>query len=162
LITTIVLFILIAGILPLAVYIFRQLQKGTLAEDKNAPLDANLAKKGALSASKAWWEQQRGRFNRHLFLAGIFAVCLYYAQIYAELGTYQYYEFHFSWWHTLFVGILYLVYMGIANLLYNIGILIDQNASGTKSDEFRQKTYRWIALIATLFPFLFVLLSAFA
>ena len=161
-IITIVLLILVAGILPLALFIFRQLQKGTLPEDKDTPLDANLAKKGEASEAKTWWEDRRGRFNRHLFLAGIFAICLYYGQIYAELGTYKHYEFHFSWWHTLFVCILYLVYMGIANLLYNIGILIENNITRSNASEFRSNIYRWIALVATISPFLLVLLSAFA
>lgn len=137
------------------------MQREETSTDASIPLDAAMTRKISGDPARLWWEDKRSRFNRHLFLAGIFAIALYYSLIYAEIGSYQLYQFTFSIWHFVFVVILYLIYMGIANLVYNIGMMIEQVNKPLYPLEYRQKIYRWIALFTTIAPYLFILLSAF-
>lgn len=159
--TIIILIILGTGIFPLAIYLIKTMQREPMQESAAAPLDANLALRSEGEASRRWWESLRGRFNRHLMIGGVFAIILYYSLIFSELGRYQYLQFTFSWWHFAFVCSLYLIYMGIANLFYNMGMLAESNYKPAFPLKFRQKAYRLIALLATVAPFVMILMAAF-
>jgi len=161
LLTLIILIILGGGIFPLAIYLIKTMQREPMQESVGGPLDANLARGLEGDPSRQWWESLRGRFNRHLMIGGVFAIILYYSLIFSELGRYQHLQFTFSWWHFAFVCALYLIYMGIANLLYNSGMLAESTCQPAYPQEFRQKTYRLIALLATIAPFVLILITAF-
>jgi heme A synthase len=162
LIVVIIIFILLTGIFPLTIYLVRVMQrKDPYADDARTPLDAAMTKEIKGDPARLWWENKRSRYNKHLFLAGIFAIALYYSLIFAEIGSYQLYQFTFSVWHFIFVVILYLIYMGIANLVYNIGMMAEQINKPLYPVDYRQKVYRWIALVMTVAPYLLILLSAF-
>lgn len=159
--TVFILIILGVGIFPLIIYLVKTMQRQPSPEAAGSPLDAGWVLSAKGEVAKDWWERLRGRFNRHLFLGGIFSIALYYSLIFSELGRYSDLNFNFSIWHFVFVCALYIIYMGIANLLYNVGQMAEQIRKPMYPAEYRQKAYRWIALIGTIAPFIFIVLTTF-
>ncbi|MCB0546391.1 MAG: hypothetical protein KDD19_02330 [Phaeodactylibacter sp.] len=151
--------ILAAGIFPLSLYLVRTIrgerprEGHTLDEEFTRP----LSKDGAFE----WWEAQRGPFNRSLLLAGIMAVLLYYGIIESGLGKYRFAAFEFSWWALFFQIVLYLIYMGIANLLYNAGMIVESMRKPLMAMDYRRRAYQLIFWSGMAAPFLFLLGLAF-
>ena len=103
-----------------------------------------------------WWEARRLRYNVALALAGWAA----YALFCVLMLTYNAPVF-FSWrqvlGQTLFMGAGYLVVMGVANVLYLLGVLTESIARPEDVDHFRERTWAIGFWGSIALPFLFPL-----
>ena len=151
--------ILAAGIFPLSLYLVRTMQGEKPREGHT--LDEELTRAPSKDDAFDWWEAQRGPFNRSLLFVGIMVVVLYYAIIQMGLGKYRFASFEFNWWSLFFQAVLFLIYMGIANLLYNIGLIAESIRKPLAILPFRRKAYQLIFWSGMVAPFLFLLGLAF-
>lgn len=151
--------VLAAGVFPLSLYLVRTMQ-GEKPPEGNT-LDEELARPHSKDDAFDWWEARRGPFNRALLFNGILAVLLYYAIIEAGLGKYQFATFAFNWWALFFQFVLYLIYMGIANLLYNIGLIVESMRKPPAVAVYRERAYGLIFWLGMAAPLAFLLGLAF-
>ena len=88
-----------------------------------------------------WWAKRRFKYNKGLVIAGISAFVLY--AILASLLIAPYDEdFEITLFTIAFQGIGYLFMIGLANLFYYLGPLIDLLINKSDSDKFRSNLYR--------------------
>lgn len=151
--------ILAAGIFPLSLYLVRTMQGEKPREGRT--LDEEFTRPPSKDGAFEWWESQRGPFNRSLLLVGIMVVLLYYGIIKMGMGKYRFATFEFNWWAIFFQIVLYLIYMGIANLLYNVGMIVESMRKPVAAMAFRRQAYQLIFWAAMAAPFLFLLGLAF-
>ncbi len=151
--------VLLAGIFPLSLYLLRTMRGEKPRE--GATLDEELARPPGKDEAFDWWEARRGPFNRALLFTGVLVVFLYYAIIQAGLGKYQFAAFTFNWWALFFQLVLYLIYMGIANLLYNTGLIVESMRKPPAVPAYRQRAYQLIFWTGVAAPFLFLIGLAF-
>ena len=148
------LVILIVGVLPLSVYLLRSLREGN---DGKAPLDKELTRSGEGAEAVDWWEARRSTFNRSLLASGAIVLLTYYALMRWRISTFTGEVFLVTFRQVLFLVVMYLIYMGIANLLYNIGVFLEQAKKPSPPHAFRHRTFQlfyWAAIIA---PFVVVI-----
>ncbi|MCO6491953.1 MAG: hypothetical protein J5I98_26285 [Phaeodactylibacter sp.] len=151
--------ILAAGIFPLSLYLVRTMQGEQPREGRT--LDEELTRPPSRDDAFDWWEAQRRPFNRSLLAVGIAVVLLYYAIIQTGLGKYRFATLEFNWWALFFQVVLYLIYMGIANLLYNTGLIVESMRKPPAVMAFRRRAYLLIFWVGMVAPFLFLLGLAF-
>ena len=151
--------ILAAGIFPLSLYLVRTMHREKPREGRT--LDEELIHPSAKDDGFEWWEAQRGPFNRALLFVGILVVALYYGMIRGGFGKYHFASFEFSWWGLFFQAVLYLIYMGIANLLYNTGLIVESMRKPLAPMAFRQQAYQLIFWVGVAAPFVCLLGLAF-
>ena len=147
--------ILAAGIFPLSLYLVRTMQEEKPREGRT--LDEELTRPVSKDDAFEWWEAQRGAFNRSLLFVGLMVVVLYYGIIHTGLGKYRFAAFEFNWWTLFFQGVLYLIYMGIANLLYNAGLIVESMRKPAAVKAFSRRAYQLIFWSGMAAPFLFLL-----
>jgi len=149
--------ILLIGVLPLSIYLLRSMQQG---RKRSGSLDEDMALRGEGAEAVEWWEERRSLFNRSLLAAGLFVIAFYYFLLQLRLASAEL-SFRFSWRNFLFLLVLYLIYMGIANLVYNVGVFAEQSRQPAALSDYRQRSFRLIYWAAIIAPFIFVLLSSF-
>lgn len=157
---TLFLFIvLLIGVLPLSIFLIRSLQQGP---KRQQTLDEDLLIKGEGADAVEWWEAKRGAFNRGLLTAGVLVIAFYYFLLQLRLqaaGLEPPLRFNIR--NFIFLMVLYLIYMGVANLLYNIGFFTEQARQPKERHDYRQLLYRVVYWVAIVAPFLFVLFHSF-
>lgn len=109
-------------------------------------------------AVRVWWSKRRLRYNIGLVIAGVTAFILY-----VILGSYLIApyddEFEITLFTIFFQGVGYLFMIGVANLLYNLGYLVDSKFNPNSSDAFRQRLYNLGYWFSFCLPFLVPLLT---
>lgn len=150
--------VLIIGVLPLSMFLLRSLQDGNKRSDA---LDEELTLKGEGAEAVEWWEARRSAFNRSLLAAGIFVIALYYLLLQMRVASAGLGQMTFSWRNFIFLLVIYLIYMGIANLLYNVGVFSEQARRPREVHDYRERAYQVIYWSAILAPFAVVLFKAF-
>lgn len=105
-----------------------------------------------------WWEARRLRYNVALALAGCTAYALYWLLQFSfappiivdgrQIAA-----------MTVFLGVGYLVVMGLANLLYLLGVLTESIVKPLDVDQFRERTWAIGFWGSIALPFLFPLLA---
>lgn len=144
------------GILPLSVYLIKTLRLPQKEKD-NAALDSDLIREKKFSAPHRWWEDQRGKYNYGLLFSGLLAFSLYflsYILFYKPvsfIGPPELFSF-------LFIIVSYLIYMGVANLFYNLGSIGESVLKPQNKQVFRHRFFNIGYWISILLPF-FVLLA---
>ncbi len=151
--------ILAAGIFPLSLYLVRTMQGEKPREGRT--LDEELTRPLSQDDAFEWWEARRGPFNRSLLLVGFMVVLLYYGIIEMGLGKYRFATLELNWWALFFQVVLYLIYMGIANLLYNAGLIVESMRKPVALMAYRQRAYQLIFWAGMAAPFLFLAGLAF-
>ena len=142
------LLLLVAGILPLSIYLVNQMHRPSVPSHNI--LDAEAAIPSGQQQTQDWWEQKRARFNQILVITGITAFILYHHFTRSEsisniiLNTNAY---------ILFLQILaYLLYMGVANLFFNFGSILEINSQPKSPEQFRRRLFQIITGITVLIP----------
>ncbi len=95
-----------------------------------------------------WWAKKRIRYNTGLIISGFTAFLAY--AILGELLIVPYdKDFEITLFTMFFQGMAYLLLMLVANLLYNLGPLIDKRHNKDNSEAFRKRLYKlgfWFSL----------------
>lgn len=149
-----VLLFILAAIFPLTVYLVSAFNRPP--EPSGEILDAELLFPEKHTDTQNWWESRRPFFNQCLGFAGLGAFLLYHLLAGTASGDPATVN---AGGYFFFLQLLaYLVYMGAANLFYNLGAILE-TAFGTKEpDRFRKKTLRMMTAIALIIPVLVVVL----
>ena len=139
---------LVIGILPLSVFLLKTL-KGSSPD--SGTLDDDLIREKKSEGPQRWWEDRRGKYNYGLLFSGLIAFALYFASymlIFAPpLNAPQLFSF-------LFIVVSYLIYMGVANLFYNLGPIIEMALKPKDLMLFRNRFFNIGYWVSVLLPFL--------
>ena len=102
-----------------------------------------------------WWEGRRLRYNIGLAIAGALAWVLFALEIVAFQSVAPSDEFYITLSLTLAQGLVWLVAMGVANLLFLLGPLSERVFKPTDRDAYRQRIYGLGFWASMAVPFLF-------
>ena len=100
------------------------------------------------------WSQQRWRYNIGLVVAGITAFLCYAAVLSIFHSEDRLVEAEITVFTTLFQGIGYLCMMGIANLCYCLGPLVEAACTPKQPERFRANLFRLGFWFSVALPFL--------
>lgn len=146
--------ILGVGILPLFIYLLHSIQGRE--PEASETLDAEMTQGQSVNEPFEWWEARRGRFNRGLALAGLAAVVCYYMLLYCQFRWHIFSEFRFNWMFFFFQLAAYMVYMGLANLIYNLGLILESMWPPADLPSFRRKLFGWLYGVGVGVPIVLV------
>jgi hypothetical protein len=90
--------------------------------------------------SREWWSNKRGKYNLALVVAGVTAFLAYAILGGLLIAPYDH-NFEVTLFTIFFQGIGYLFMMLIANLLYNLGHLVDKKFNTDNSQSYRQRLF---------------------
>lgn len=142
------LLLVLVGVFPLSIYLAGQFNR----EEEHPPeiLDADMLPTDRQQAARQWWESRRPLFNQSLILAGLAAFLFYHLMSRTQAGEFSITE-HNAYLLLLQV-IVYVIYMGVGNLFFNLGAILE---NGRKRDDpklFRQRTLHTMVVIAMIIP----------
>lgn len=103
-----------------------------------------------------WWEGRRLRYNLALALAGWLAYALFWVLM-ITCNAPMVLDGRQIIAQTLFMGVGYLVFMGVANIFYLLGMLSESVARPEDVDHFRERTWAIGFWGSIALPFLFPL-----
>jgi hypothetical protein len=151
------LIILFIGVFPLGAYLARSIRDRKPITDT---LDGEWIKEKTLDRPHDWWEAQRGRFNIGLLVGGVGYFILY------LILYFPYLQFYYGSTQAiisalLFLAVVYLIYMGVANLFYNLGVMYETMRQPAKLDQYRQRAFRMAFWLAIIIPYLTLLFYYF-
>lgn len=123
----------------------------------------NTIGKHIIKHREEWWASRRLKYNKGLVIAATSAFILY-----AILGSVMIppeEDFEVTAFSIFFQGIGYLVMMGVANLLYNLGEFTDHLFNAKNDDKFRLRIFNlgyWFSVgLPFLIPAMIVVLYGF-
>jgi hypothetical protein len=145
--------ILIIGVLPLSVYLLRSLRESSSGK---GPLDEDLTRTGEGAETIEWWEARRSTLNRSLLASGALVLLVYYALMRWRVAAFTGEAFRVQPRQVLFLVVIYLIYMGIANLLYNIGVFVERAQKPAEPSAYRHRTFQLIFWVAIVAPYVVV------
>jgi hypothetical protein len=99
-----------------------------------------------------WWHEKRGKYNLGLIISGILAFILY-ALVIEFIVPFDT-DVEITLFTIIFQGIGYLVMMGIANLLYNLGAYSEKIIKPKNIDKYRKQTFNLGFWFSCGLPFL--------
>ncbi|MCW5867860.1 MAG: hypothetical protein KIS61_11415 [Candidatus Eremiobacteraeota bacterium] len=105
--------------------------------------------------TREWWESRRWRYNVKLAVAGWVAFafyCLVCSTLLPRVVPAG--EIEITLFTTLFQGIGYLVAMGVANVCYLLGPLVESLVNPQRPDSLRQSLYALGTAFSVALPFL--------
>ena len=108
-----------------------------------------------LSAAKQWWWRNRLKYNIGLIIAGFIAFMLY--CILGPIIIAPHEEFEETLFEMAFQGVAYLIMMGIANVFYTLGLIIDCSFNENNSQLFRERLFRLGYWFSFALPILLIL-----
>ena len=103
-----------------------------------------------------WWNEKRGKYNLGLIISGILAFLLY-ALVIEFIVPFDA-DLEITLFTIIFQGIGYLIMMGIANLLYNMGAYSEKIIKPKNIDEYRNRTFNLGFWFSCGLPFLIPLI----
>ncbi len=86
-----------------------------------------------------WWRSKRLKYNQGLLWAGLVAFILY--CVLGPIFIAPHEEFEETLVEMIFQGVAYLIMMGVANLFYILGWLIDIALNKSNSQLFRRRLF---------------------
>lgn len=106
--------------------------------------------------AKQWWWFKRSRYNKGLLVAGFVAFLIY--CILGPIIIQPHEEFEETIFAVAFQGVFYLIMMGVANMFYSLGWLIDVSFNKTNSQLFRERLFNLGFWFSVCLPTIFILL----
>ena len=97
---------------------------------------------------KTFWSGKRLPYNKGLIISGITAFILY-----CILGSLMVRDFEVTGFTTILQGFGYLAMMGIANVFFGLGSLIDGTFNEKGSEKFRNNLYKLGFVFSVALPF---------
>ena len=146
---------MLIGILPLGYFLFMSLNQ--TKESRRETLDSHLMQEEELEASPDWWESRRGKFNWYMIFAGVFAFLLYTFFLPYFFVSMPNFELRSNFFTFALPIMTYLVYIGVANVFYNLGPLVESLRNPKKPQRFRRNWFFALCSLFSLLPQLFVL-----
>ena len=107
--------------------------------------------------AKVWWRAQRKKYNLGLLIAGITAFLCYTAIATYFIAPYKS-DFEINGLITFLQGIAYLIMMGVANVFYCLGYLLDKQFNKYNHQQFRVNLFNVGFWFSCALPFLIPLL----
>jgi|SRR5580692_9704925 hypothetical protein len=104
-----------------------------------------------------WWANRRLKYNKGLVIGGILAF-ISYAILGSLLIAPHDNDFEITLFTIFFQGVGYLVMMGIANIFYGLGSIVDRYYNKSNDEKFRQKLFNLGYWGSFSLPFLIPLL----
>ena len=105
-----------------------------------------------LQTSGKWWASRRLKYNKGLVIAGLLAFLLY--AILSSLLIAPYVEdFEITLFTIFFQGIGYLIMIGVANIFYGLGPLVDKLYNKDNNERFRQRLFNFGYWFSFALPF---------
>ena len=141
---------LIIGIFPLSVYLLKTLRGPS---KDSSTLDSDLIQEKKLSGPHQWWEDRRGKYNYGLLSSGLVAFSLYLITYFLVYHSVNFFSAP-SLFSFLFIIVSYLIYMGVANLFYNLGHIIETALKPTDKPTFRNRFFIIGYWVSVSLPFL--------
>lgn len=158
-ITLILIIVILLGLLPLSLFLFRTLNQG---ERKNVEtLDEDLMKEKKGTEAQDWWEKQRGKFNWSLLFAGLFAFVLNSFILPLLVADIPQYGFGRGLMAILLQVLAYMIYMGVANVFYSIGPLIENVKTPNQVVTYRRNSFNLLQAFFVIAPQIIVLILFF-
>ena len=122
------------------------------------------SKAGPIEISNGqWWRSRRRKYNIGLIRAGVLAFVLYFLIIQVKssvnVQNIDPERYEITLFTTFFQGVVYLIMMGIANIFYNLGPLIDGWLNPTDSLEFSNRLFNGGFWFSCTLPFVIPLLA---
>jgi hypothetical protein len=108
-----------------------------------------------LSAPKTWWLHKRLAYNKGLLIAGFTAFLLY--CILGPIIIAPHEEFEETLFEIAFQGVAYLIMMGIANIFYTLGWVVDISYNQNNSQCFRERLFSLGYWFSFALPILLIL-----
>lgn len=105
--------------------------------------------------ARQWWQSNRLKYNRGLIIAGFIAFLLY-----CTLGPIiiePHEEFEETIFEIAFQGFAYLIMMGLANIFYTLGWVIDSSFNKNNSQIFRKRLFALGYWFSFALPILLIL-----
>ncbi|MES2265353.1 MAG: hypothetical protein V4520_01250 [Bacteroidota bacterium] len=90
-------------------------------------------------SARQWWLVQRAKYNIGLIYAGFIAFLLY--VILGPIIIEPHEEFEETIFDMAFQGVGYLIMMGVANVFYTLGWVIDAAFNENNSQNFRKRLF---------------------
>lgn len=155
--TVLLLLLLLVGIFPLSAYLAH-----TMRETK-APintLDGEWLQEATSPSPYDWWERQRGKFNISLLWGGGIVMILY-TILYHQYLFNPYTSLRFGLMSILFMVVIYLIYMGVANLFYNLGVMLETLLEPRDIFHYRHSAFgvaTWCAIGLPIGALIFIIL----
>ncbi len=113
---------------------------------------------GAPSDAWAWWEARRLRYNLALGAAGWAAYGLNAALFYG-FGRPIWMNWRGGVSMTLFLGIGFLMVMGVANVCFLLGAIVESMVAPAEREAYRKRAYRLGLWGSIALPFVFPLVN---
>jgi hypothetical protein len=100
----------------------------------------------------AWWNARRRRYTISLLAAGAIAFVLYAAAV--ELRCSDDPDVEITIFTIFFQGFAFLVTVGVANLFYNLGPVLETRIGGRDRETYRRRAFRTGFWFSVAIPFL--------
>jgi len=104
----------------------------------------------------AWWSARRRQYTVSLLLAGAIAFLLYAAAV--EFRCSGEPEAEITIITTFFQGFIFLIAVGIANLFFNLGPILETRFAHADREAYRRRAFRTGLWFSVALPFLVPLL----
>ncbi len=118
---------------------------------------SEMTKEHHPQTAKVWWRLQRKKYNLGLLIAGITAFLCYTVIATYFIAPYKR-DFEINGLITFLQGIAYLIMMGVANVFYTLGYLLDQLLNKDNHQQFRVDLFNVGFWFSCALPFLIPLL----
>ena len=105
--------------------------------------------------ARQWWWRNRLKYNKGLIIAGVIAFLLYCILGPIIIGPHE--EFEETIFEMAFQGFAYLIMMGIANIFYTLGWVIDSSLNIDNSPLFRERLFALGYWFSFALPILLIL-----
>lgn len=106
--------------------------------------------------TRQWWWAKRLKYNIGLIVAGFIAFLLY--CILGEIIIAPHEEFEETIFGIAFQGVAYLFMMGLANIFYTLGWVIDSTFNTGNNQLFRERLFALGYWFSCALPVLFILI----
>lgn len=144
----ILLLLILAGIFPLSIYLSTQFYQER--PDASQILDAEFFQPNQNELTQGWWESKRPLFNQCLVVAGLCAFLCYHLLSKTDAGGFRIDDP--SAYFFLLQVITYLIYMGVANLFFNLGPILETGYQMEDPTLYRKSALHRMIAIAMLLP----------
>ncbi len=130
-------------VILIMVVVLRRTEVGSV-EKIEGSLDSHLIEK-EIESPYQWWAGERKRYNIGILLSSLFVCIIYYWKVQRLL--------EFNLYIFIFIGLM----IGIANVYYFLGYIIERLAKPSAPQTFRKITFNilyWFSILVSLLPLL--------
>lgn len=158
-ILALLLLVILLGVLPLGFFLFRSLNQAK--EESMETLDADLLGHKKIPTTQSWWEVHRGKFNWSLLFAGLVAFLLNAIILPIIVADIPQFGLQGGIFQFLIQSLAYLIYIGVANVFFTLGPLMENIFNPKDLAQFRKNTFNLLRAFFVIIPQAIILLLFF-